>query len=97
MRLTGIPTSEGTREKKQREVAVRLSNGGNSNGGLGIQNDFRTNTMIYYAGGGGGGSGSTSTPGTGGSSLGGSGSNSSSAPGSAVTNSGSGGGGEIAV
>lgn len=97
--FTGIPASEGDDAGGGGGGAgggggSRSSNGGgNSNGGLGIQNDFRTNTMIYYAGGGGGGSGTSSTPGTGGSSIGGSGSNSSSVPSSAVANSGSGGGG----
>jgi len=97
--FTGIPASEGDDAGGGGGGAggagsSRSPNGGGTgNGGIGIQNDFRTNSLVYYAGGGGGGSGSTSTPGTGGSSLGGSGSNSSSAPSSAVANSGSGGGG----
>jgi hypothetical protein len=97
--FTGIPASEGDDAGGGGGGAggagsSRSANGvGTGNGGIGIQNDFRTNSLIYYAGGGGGGSGTSSTPGTGGSSLGGSGSNSSSVPSSALANSGGGGGG----
>jgi hypothetical protein len=97
--FTGIPASEGDDAGGGGGGAggvggSRSANGGGTgNGGIGIQNDFRTNSLVYYAGGGGGGSGTSSTPGTGGSSLGGSGSNSSSVPSSALANSGSGGGG----
>lgn len=97
--FTGIPASGGDDAGGGGGGAGGAGNsrspngGGTGNGGIGIQNNFRTNSMVYYAGGGGGGSGSTSTPGTGGSSVGGSGSNSSSVPSSAVANSGSGGGG----
>ena len=97
--FTGIPASEGDDAGGGGGGAGGVGDsrspngGGTGNGGIGIQNDFRTNSLVYYAGGGGGGSGTSSTPGTGGSSLGGSGSNSSSDPGSAIANSGSGGGG----
>lgn len=97
--FTGIPASEGDDAGGGGGGAGGAGNsrspngGGTGNGGIGIQNDFRTNSMVYYAGGGGGGSGTSSTPGTGGSNIGGSGSNNSSAPSSAVANSGSGGGG----
>ena len=97
--FTGIPASEGDDAGGGGGGAGGVGDsrspngGGTGNGGIGIQNDFRTNSLVYYAGGGGGGSGTSSTPGTGGSSLGGSGSNSSSVPSSALANSGSGGGG----
>jgi hypothetical protein len=97
--FTGIPASEGDDAGGGGGGAGGVGDsrspngGGTGNGGIGIQNDFRTNSLVYYAGGGGGGSGTSSTPGTGGSSLGGSGSNSSSDPGSALANSGGGGGG----
>ena len=97
--FTGIPASEGDDAGGGGGGAGGVGDSrspygaGSGNGGIGIQNDFRTNSLVYYAGGGGGGSGSTSTPGTGGSSMGGSGSNSSSAPSLALANSGGGGGG----
>ena len=63
------------------------------NGGIGRQNNYRTGSNVYYAGGG-GGVGFSAGPGTGGSGGGGNGSNSGTAPSGTINTGGGGGAGD---